>query len=130
MLCGGVALAGLGLLGVVCFFDDPSSRATRNEDPMRNMNDASTKFVVLGGNQDHGIFARICLFRPIVSLRILLQRGMFTGTSRRWAMHLHCLKRDVALGVAVLDLTGSALTRAGRQWRPLCRMSHARVRLG
>jgi len=130
MLGGGVALAGLGLLDVVRFFNDLSSRATRNEDPMRNMNDASTKFVVLGTHQDHETAIGVYRFRSIVSLRILLQRGMFTGASRRIAMHLHCLKRDVARGVAVLNLAGLALARVGRHWRPLCRMSHAVVRLG
>ncbi len=121
-------MAGLGLLEVVRFFNDLSSRATRNEDPMRNMNDASTKFVVLGTHQDHAAAIGVNRFRSIVSLRILLQRGMFTGASRYLAVHLHCLKRDVARGALVLDLFGLALSHVGRQWRPLCRMSLARVR--
>ncbi len=95
---------------------------------MRNINDANTNFVVLGANQEYGTRVSVNRFRPIASLRILLQRGMFTGASRYLAVHLHCLKRDVARGALVLDLFGLALSHVGRQWRPLCRMSLARVR--
>ena len=112
------------------FSYDLSSRATRNEDPMRNYSNESTKFVVFGTSQDCETSFTSCVFRAVESLRSLFQRGEFIGASCSTAVHLHGLKRDVVLGVAVLDFISLAMPGLRRHWRPLCRMSLASVRIG
>ena len=123
--------AGVGhLLQTIFPPNDLSSRATRSEGPMRNYSNESTKFVVLGTCQDHGKSSTSCVFQAVESLRSLFGRGDFIGTSRYTTVHLHHLKRDVVLGVTVLDLICLALPGLRRHWRPMCRMSLASVRIG